>query len=106
MNTASMNTAPMDTASMTIDDVREVLVRAIAEEASVAPEDLATDRTFTSYGLDSMAALSVGIEIEDSCGLSDLPTNLMWDYPTVDTLTDALWLMISGQASLSAAEGR
>ena len=96
----------MNTAPMTIDDIRQVLIRAIAEEASVAPEDLATDRTFTSYGLDSMAALSVGIEIEDSCGLSDLPTNLMWDYPTVDTLTDALWLMINSQAALAPAEGR
>lgn len=87
----------MTTQQMTIDDIKEILVKAVAPEAGVPPAEFATDATFTSYGLDSMAALSVGVEIEDVCGLSDLPVQLLWDYPTVDTLAEALWKLMNGQ---------
>jgi acyl carrier protein len=90
-------------ANITIDDVRNILVAAIAAEAGIAPEELATDQPFTSYGLDSMAALTVGMEIEDNCGLNDLPVSLMWDYPTVDTLTSALWDMMNAAPAAPAA---
>ena len=82
---------------MTIDDIRDLLVKAIAVEAGISPDELATDRPFTTYGLDSMAALSVGMEIEDTCGLTNLPVDLLWDHPTVDTLTDALWKLLDAQ---------
>jgi acyl carrier protein len=96
----------MTNTSMTIDDVRAILIDAVAAEASIQPADVVTDRPFTAYGLDSMAALAVGIEIEDSCGLSDLPVSLLWDYPTVDALTEALWRMMTGEAELTAVEQR
>jgi acyl carrier protein len=82
---------------MTIDDVREMLVDMVAKEASILSADVATDRLFTSYGLDSMAALSLGMDIEESCGLDELPENLMWEYPTIDTLVDAIWSLINGK---------
>lgn len=92
--------------SMTIDDVRALLIQAISAEANVAPDELATDKTFTAYGLDSMAALSVGVEIEEACGLSGLPVSLMWDYPTVDALTAALWELMSGVPDRAAGDSR
>jgi acyl carrier protein len=96
------DTTTSDT-TMTIDDVREMLVRAVAAEAGLTPDEVATDRPFTDYGLDSMAALAVGVEIEDSCGLSDLPVSLLWDHPTVDALTDALWTLMNHAALAPAA---
>ncbi|MER7642037.1 MULTISPECIES: acyl carrier protein [unclassified Streptomyces] len=92
---------------MTLDDVKKVLVHAVAAEAGVAPAELATDRPFTDYGLDSMAALSVGMEIEDVCGLADPPVDLLWDHPTVDTLAEALWKLMNAEpvAATAAADG-
>ena len=94
--------------NLTLDDVKKVLVEAVAAEAGVAPAELEIDRPFTDYGLDSMAALSVGMEIEDTCGLSDPPVDLLWDHPTVDTLAEALWQLMNAEpvAASAAAEGQ
>ncbi|MBT0772835.1 acyl carrier protein [Kineosporia sp. J2-2] len=94
----------MTNASMTVEDVRTMLVEAVAVQAGITPEEVPADEPFTSFGLDSMAALAVGMEIEDNCGLSDLATDLLWDYPTINTLTDALWKLMNPQAELVAAE--
>jgi acyl carrier protein len=96
----------MSTNSMTIDDVKNTLVNAVAAEAGISPAELATDQSFTAYGLDSMAALSVAMEIEDVCGLSDLPMGLMWDYPTVDTLAEALWKLMNAEPVPAATNGQ
>ncbi|MET9411989.1 acyl carrier protein [Streptomyces sp. NPDC002935] len=96
----------MNTKIMTIDDVKRVLLEAVATEAGIAPDELATDRPFTDYGLDSMAALTVGMEIEDACGLSDPPVDLLWDHPTVDTLAEALWNLMNAEPVSAAADGQ
>ncbi|MEU2777164.1 acyl carrier protein [Streptomyces sp. NPDC007162] len=96
----------MSTKNPTIDDVKNVLVRAVAAEAGIEPAELATDQPFTSYGLDSMAALAVGMEIEDALGLTDPPVDLLWDHPTVDTLTEALWKLLNGEPVATTADGR
>jgi acyl carrier protein len=92
--------------ALTIEDVRAVLVEAVAVEAGITAEAVETDKPFTAYGLDSMAALSVGMELEDRCGLSDLPVDLLWDYPTVDALTGALWALMHPEAVLTGADER
>lgn len=91
---------------MTIDDVKNTLINAVAAEAGVAPDELATDQPFTSYGLDSMAALTVGMEIEDAFGLSNPPVDLLWDHPTVDTLAEALWKLMNGESATTAQDGQ
>ncbi|CAL9450832.1 hypothetical protein SUDANB176_02438 [Streptomyces sp. enrichment culture] len=53
-----------------------------------------------------MAALSVGMEVEDACGLSDLPVDLLWDHPTVDTLAEALWKLMNAEPVPAAADGQ
>jgi acyl carrier protein len=93
----------MSATDMTLDDVRNVLIKAVAAEAGIAPAELATDRPFTAYGLDSMAALTVGMEIEDSFGLTDPPVDLLWDHPTVDSLSEALYALINGDAPADGA---
>jgi acyl carrier protein len=96
----------MNTKNLTLDDVKNVLAEAVAAEAGVPAAELATDQPFTSYGLDSMAALSVGMEVEDALGLSDLPVDLLWDHPTVDTLADALWKLMNAEPVSVAADGQ
>jgi acyl carrier protein len=96
----------MNDTPVTIDDVRAVLVNAVATEVSIPSADVATDQPFTSYGLDSMAALVFAVEIEESFGLSDLPVNLLWDYPTVEALTGALWQLMNAELAPSAAENK
>ncbi|MER7773422.1 acyl carrier protein [Streptomyces sp. NPDC096191] len=95
----------MNSTHLTLDDVKDVLVKAVAAEAGIPAEELSTDLPFTSYGLDSMAALTVGMEVEDACGLSDLPVDLLWDHPTVDTLADALWKLMTAESVPAAADG-
>ncbi|MFJ8538323.1 acyl carrier protein [Streptomyces sp. NPDC093591] len=96
----------MNSTHLTLDDVKDVLTKAVAAEAGIPAEELSTDQPFTSYGLDSMAALSVGMEVEDACGLSDLPVDLLWDHPTVDTLAEALWKLMNTESVPVAADGR
>ncbi|MFH8989313.1 acyl carrier protein [Streptomyces sp. NPDC017940] len=96
----------MNTTDMTFDDVKDVLTKAVAAEAGIPAEELSTDHPFTSYGLDSMAALSVGMEVEDACGLTDLPVDLLWDHPTVDALTAALWELMNAEPVPSTGDGR
>ncbi|MFJ5560295.1 acyl carrier protein [Streptomyces sp. NPDC093250] len=96
----------MNTKTMTLDDIKQVLTKAVAAEAGVPAGELATDQPFTSYGLDSMAALSVGMEVEDACGLSDLPVDLLWDHPTVDALSEALWKLMNAESVPAATDGR
>jgi acyl carrier protein len=91
---------------VTIEDLRNVLIKAISVELGVAPTELATDRSFAEYGVDSLAALSVAMELEDAFGLTDLPPTLLWDYPTVDTLTPALWNLIANQRTLASPEAQ
>lgn len=88
-----------------MNDVRTVLSHAIALEAGIPAEELATDQPFTAYGLDSMAALTVGLEIEDSLGLTDLPVNLLWDHPTVDSLSEALWKLMNHEPATISVDG-
>jgi len=95
----------MSTSEMTLDDLRDLLVTAIAAQAGIAPADVRPDQPFSRYGLDSMAAMAVGVDIEDHCGLTDLPVNLLWDYPTVDALAPALWEML-GQSTATVSEER
>jgi acyl carrier protein len=87
-----------------IDEVRAVLVNAVAAEAAIASAKVACDQPFTAYGIDSMAALTMGIEVEDSLGLSDLPVSLLWEYPTVNALADVLWEQMGARSALAGQE--
>jgi hypothetical protein len=46
------------------------------------------------------------MEVEDALGLSDLPVDLLWDHPTVDTLADALWKLMNAEPVSVAADGQ
>ncbi len=59
----------------------------VAKEMRVEPDTLDPNQKFTSYGLDSIVALSVSGDLEDLTQLELEPT-LLWDYPTIDALAE------------------
>ncbi len=68
------------------------LAELIAKYVRRAPEEIRPDVPLAEYGLDSVYALTLAGDIEDHLGLSIEPT-LMWDYPTIETLAQALLLL-------------
>lgn len=90
--------------SKSIEEVRAALVSAVAAEAAISPAEVAADQPFTAYGIDSMAALTIGIKVEDSLGLSDLPASLLWGYPTVNDLVGVLWAQAGTRLALAGQE--
>ena len=59
----------------------------VAKEMRVEPQTLDPQQKFTSYGLDSIVALSVSGDLEDLTQLELEPT-LLWDYPTINALAE------------------
>jgi acyl carrier protein len=84
----------MTTTTATADDIRALLVATLSDELRIAPDALEPDRTFASYGADSLTAMTVAVELEDTLGIGDIPPTLMWDCPTIDTLVPALELLL------------
>lgn len=54
-----------------------------------APEDIESHRPLPDYGLDSIYALSIVVEIEDHLGLQ-LEATMVWDHPSIDSLVEVL----------------
>ncbi|WP_306317876.1 MULTISPECIES: acyl carrier protein [unclassified Streptomyces] len=96
----------MTTTDITIGDIRTLLTEAVAAEVGITPAEVETDQPFTYYELDSVAALSVSMELEDHCRISDLPADLLWDYPTVDALAVALWERLNPGLAAAAVDGK
>lgn len=76
-------------------DIEKWLRTRIAATVNVRPEDVDTDAPFTRFGLDSVEALSITVELEDMLQRR-LPTTMVWDYPTIAKLARFL----HGAASL------
>ncbi|GAA3348526.1 hypothetical protein GCM10020358_67320 [Amorphoplanes nipponensis] len=77
------------TAVPTPESLRAWLVDCVADHLGRAPAGIATDVPLTTYGLDSVYALSIAAELEDHLDVSLDPT-LIWDHPTIDALSAAL----------------
>lgn len=65
----------------------EIIRTLVAKEMRVEPQTLDPQQKFTSYGLDSIVALSVSGDLEDLTQLELEPT-LLWDYPTINALAE------------------
>ncbi|MEM8910551.1 MAG: AMP-binding protein [Planctomycetota bacterium] len=61
------------------------------------------DRAFAEYGLDSLTAVELSGELEDSTGLSLTPV-LAWNYPTPSRLAMHLAQSLAGTATSADAE--
>lgn len=66
-------------------EIRERLVREIAEAAALPIDDVDTREPFASYGLASLEAVYLVGKLEDWLGIA-LDATLLWDHPTIDGL--------------------
>ncbi|WP_085314307.1 acyl carrier protein [Derxia lacustris] len=69
--------------------LRSLLADLLGRELRIPPHEVDPARALTSYGLDSIAALTVSGELEERLGLELEPT-LLWDCPTIDAIADHL----------------
>lgn len=71
-------------------------------------EEIDTERPFADYGLDSVVAMSISVDIEDRYGIA-IDAGEMWDRPTVAAMSrlvaDRLTERDPASASRAAAYG-
>ena len=80
--------------------IEDWLIAHIAQAAKMDPADVDPRDAFADYGLSSIAAVGLSGDLEDWLGLR-LPTTLVWDYPTIQSLAEYL----SEQVSAKQASG-
>jgi len=69
--------------------IQEWLILRISELLAIARAEVIVTEPFASYGMSSMAAVSLAGDLEDWLGFR-LPPTLAWDYPTVEELAQHL----------------
>jgi acyl carrier protein len=88
----------------TKDDIEGWLISAIARSLKIDPNEIETSVAFDRYGMDSARAVELTGDLEERIGQTLSPT-LMYDYPTIDALTEHLSgeLTLGGEALLAEA---
>jgi 8-amino-7-oxononanoate synthase len=66
-------------------DTQQWLRARIASILNVREDEVDVNAPFTRFGIDSVEALSITVELEDTLQRR-LPTTLVWDYPTIAKL--------------------
>ena len=61
----------------------------IGNELNLALDEIEMDKSFLNYGMNSVQAMMLVGDLEDQLARRLSPT-LIWDYPSVDTLTEYL----------------
>jgi len=79
--------SPEGPASVSADELRQWLVNRIAEDLSVPPEEINTQRPFAEFGLDSRSAVAMTGELEAVVHREVSPT-LVWDHPTIEAVVE------------------
>ncbi|MEU7886456.1 acyl carrier protein [Microbispora bryophytorum] len=75
----------MNTAPGPHDDLRRWLIERVAVYVGRPPAGIDPSVKLRSYGLDSIHALSLCVDVEEAVGLLVEPT-LAWDHPTIDDM--------------------
>ena len=60
-----------------------------ADWLEVPAEELDPRRPISSYGLDSISAVTLSVQLEEELGI-ELDTAVLWDRPTLASLADHL----------------
>jgi acyl-CoA synthetase (AMP-forming)/AMP-acid ligase II/acyl carrier protein len=82
----------------TQDTIRAWLLSRLADLLQLRPAEIDTRIPIAQYGLDSVRAVTVSVELQDWLAVR-LPPTLLWDYPTIDALSDYLASAVSKQHS-------
>jgi alkylation response protein AidB-like acyl-CoA dehydrogenase/3-oxoacyl-(acyl-carrier-protein) synthase/acyl carrier protein len=65
--------------------LRETVLALFAKRLRVRPEAIDPDRPFFEYGVDSVGAVEIALEIESSSGIT-LDATALWNFPTLNAL--------------------
>ena len=78
-----------------LEEIRGWLISRLAELMRVSPEEVDVQEPFANFGLNSIDAVSLSGDLEDYLNLP-LPATLLWDFPTIETLSQHLSVEASG----------
>jgi acyl carrier protein len=60
-----------------------------ADWLEVAPDELDSQQPIASYGLDSISAVTLSVQLEEELGV-ELDTAVLWERPTLESLAEHL----------------
>ena len=72
-----------------LQEVLNWLTLRFADWLEVAAHELDSQRPISSYGLDSISAVTLSVQLEDELGV-ELDTAVLWERPTLDSLAEHL----------------
>ena len=70
-------------------DIRRFLIVELAQRLEIDPDAIDPGQPLERYGLDSLHAVRLAVELEMRIGRK-LPTTALWDYPTIESLANYL----------------
>ena len=71
------------------DELRRLIARQLAQMCGITPDEVDPDRPLEEHGLSSRDTVALAGYLETVLGRS-LPPTLVWEYPTVNRLAEAL----------------
>jgi acyl carrier protein len=71
-------------------EIKTWIVNYVAEILEVKPDRIDITISFDRYGLDSSAAVELAGDLEDWLDQGELDPTLLYDYPTIEALTQHL----------------
>jgi acyl carrier protein len=83
-----MNNAPAEK-QLDSPEVLAWLTLKFADWLEVAPDQLDSRLPISSYGLDSISAVTLSVQLEEELGV-ELDTAVLWDRPTIESLAEHL----------------
>jgi acyl carrier protein len=102
MTEESRVTATPNTPSRPKQEIADWLIDWIAKELKMSEDDIEPARSLIEYRLDSLTATILVGDLEDWLELR-LPPSLVWDYPSIDAMTDYLVEQAAGKDAAPAS---
>lgn len=78
-----------DDAQRAVAEIQQFLIEELALRIEVLPELIDPGQPFERYGLDSLSAIRLSVELEETLGRK-LPTTMLWDYPSIESVAHYL----------------
>lgn len=76
--------------------IRDWLAERLAKSLRLEKTGIDPDTPFSRYALDSLDAVTLVVDIEEQLGV-ELPSTLLWDYPTVNQCVGYLVSVLQGE---------
>ncbi len=86
-----------------VEAIQSWLVSKLAKQLSLNAQTIDICQPLTRYGLDSIDAVTLVGDLEDWLGL-ELPSTLLWDYPTIEKSAQYLVKEFDVSAVLTSVE--